>query len=332
MDRITRREFLGGATAISAIAVSGCVAEPEDVSGGSPDPTDGEPTPGDGDDRNTDPGSDGGTTGPGSDGGTTDPGDGNSRDDTSAGSITDAAGIDSASIETVEARCGSPDEDRITVEKNAETVVIDGILPAANPCHKAVLDAGSIDNGTLSVVIDVADTTADGEGCVMCHGVVSYRAEIELGDAPAVESVAVDHETGDRHTADLDGADTDTETPIESGSKALIESASIETTDASCGSGDGEEIAVDFGDEAITVTGTLPAPDPCHEAVLASVGLDDNQLSVIVDVRSTRGDGGMCVQCVGAVTYTARIVPRDPGTIESVAVDHATGTESTIPR
>jgi hypothetical protein len=311
MDRITRRGLLEAATAVGAIAVAGCVAQPEDASGGSPHRTD--PDPDDTTDETTDPDPDD----------TTDPGDRNSGDDTATEAITDTPGIDGVSIETIEARCGSPDEDGITVDKNAETVIINGNLPASNPCHEAVLEAGAVEDTGLSVVIDAADTTDEDEGCVTCYGTVSYRAEIELVEPQAAEWVRVNHKTGDQHAARCEST-TDAKTPITS--------ASLETIESDCMSGDSEEATVEFGDEAITVTGTLVASNPCHEAVFGPIALEDDHLSVVVDARSTREAGEICVDCVGAVAYVARIVPEDPAGVERVTVDHVTGTESTVSR
>lgn len=312
MDRITRRSLLEGATAVGALAIAGCVAQPEDASGGSPDRTDPDPDPDDTTDGTTDPDEE-----------TTDPGDRNPGDDTPTETITDTPGIDGASIETIEARCGSPDEDGITVDKNAETVIIDGSLPASNPCHEAVLEAAAVEDAGLSVVIDAADTTGEDEGCVTCYGTVSYRAEIELVEPQAAEWARVNHKTGDQHAARCESS-TDAKTPITS--------ASLETIESDCMSGDSEEVTVEFGDEAITVTGTLVASNPCHEAVFGPIALEDNQLSVAVDARSTREAGEICVDCVGAVAYMARIVPEDPAGVERVRIDHVTGTESTVSR
>jgi hypothetical protein len=315
MTRIGRRELLAGATSMSALVVSGCLSRARDELGGQSDPTD-------------DPGN------PDTDDGN---GDEPAPDQSAEGvDVTDSPGIDGASIETLESDCGSPDDDGIAVDVAENTVVVDGVLPAPNPCHEAVLADVALDGETLSVVIDVADTTAEDEGCIMCHGKVEYLAEVEPVDLSEAESVAVTHETGDRHTTEIDPDDSeDGGDPDDSEDgdpdEGPIEQASIETVDTGCGSGD-EAITIDFDDGEVGVTGVVSTPNPCHEAVLDSVTVEDDHLSVVVAPRSTLQEGDVCVQCIGAIEYEARIVPSDVSAVETVTVEHASGIESTATR
>lgn len=331
MTRIRRRELLAGATAMSALVVSGCLSRAREELGGQSDPTE---DPGD-----TDLG---GGTEP-TDGNGTDPTDGNGDEPAADQSVegadaSDSPGIDDASIETLGSDCGSPDDGGITVDVTENTVAVDGVLPAPNPCHEAVLVDMGLEDETLSVVIDVADTTAEDEGCVMCHGKVEYLAEVEPVDLSEIESVAVTHETGNRHTTEIDPGDVedsddseDASDPDDGTEEGPIEQASIETVDTGCGSGD-EAITIDFDDGEVGVTGVVSTSNPCHEAVLDSVTVEDDHLSVVVAPRSTLEEGEVCVQCIGAIKYEARIVPSDPSVMETVTVEHASGTESTATR
>ena len=113
---------------------------------------------------------------------------------------------------------------------------------------------------------------------------------------------------------------------IGSGSESeLLEASSIETVGTECAGADAETASADRAGETLSLSGVLPASNPCHEAVLVDVSLGDGTLSVRVDVESTLEEGGVCVECVGAVTYEATVdLPAD-ATVRRVVVDHETG-------
>jgi hypothetical protein len=324
MDRITRRDLLGGVATIGAITVSGCAGQPDDVFGDDPDET-GE--------ENSSTDTDEGTPGPGgTDAGTTASGDGPT--DGVPERVADAPGIEDASIETLQADCGSLDDNGITVEGDGSTVVVEAVLPAPNPCHRAVLDSVTVDDATLALAVDIADTTEDDEGCIMCRGVISYRAEVELANPP-VESVTVDHATGGRHTGTPGPGTPGDPTPTTPGTPSLptpVTDASIETVDSGCRTDDERPTAVEFSDEVITITGTLMMGNPCHEAVLESVTVDDERLSVAVDAQSTLDDDAACVDCLGAIDYETRIELADQSGITMVVVDHPPDDRTTVTR
>jgi len=94
----------------------------------------------------------------------------------------------------------------------------------------------------------------------------------------------------------------------------------IETTDSGCGSGG--EAAVAFDGDAVRVTGTIQAPDPCHRAKLLSATYDPDadRLSVSVGVVE-RTDVAACAQCIAGIEYEARITFSN-GLPAEVAVDH----------
>jgi hypothetical protein len=322
MDGRTRREILRGATAIGAIATAGCLSRAQENVGA---------LPGAGDDG------EGGT---------------------------DSDGVVDTSMETLGTDCGGPDDDDATASVSGNTVTINGVLPAPNPCHEALVEAASYEAGTLSVAIDAADATGEDEGCVQCHGSVTYRADVELEDASAVEMVLVDHATpaGGEHELDPDDESSGTEDDEfdesdengtdESGEDGTNESdddgtdgsddddeytpdavvdASIETVEAECSTDEDGEVEAAFEGASVVVEGSLPAPTPCHEAALADVEIEGDELSLRVDVRST---GEVCVECVGAIEYEAVVELDDAITIESVRIDHVTrgGDESVVAR
>jgi hypothetical protein len=315
MNRTTRRGVLASAVTIGVVTVSGCAAQPEDAFGDTPNG--GTTDPGDTEDGTTD--REGGTT------------------ETPPENVTDAPGIDDASIETLQTDCASPDDDGITVEGDGSTVVVDGVLPAPNPCHEAVLDGVTVADTTLSLVVDAADTTADDEACVMCQGAVSYRAEVKLADPP-VESVTVDHATGGRHTGipehtkTTTTGHTKTTAPETPGLPTPVTDAAIETVDSRCRTDSEKPIAVAFGNDAVTITGTLLTANPCHEAVIESVTAEADHLSVAVGVRSTLQEDAGCVDCLGAISYEARIELAEQSGITAVAVDHTPGDGRTVTR
>ena len=258
-------------------------------------------------------------------------------DNESDDGVTISGSVVDASIETVGTDCAGPD-DGATASLSGDTVTIEGVLPAGTPCHEAVLEIASYEAGpssdgmhsandeagTLSVTIDAADT---GETCVQCAGAVTYRAEVELEDASGLDTVMVDHATptGSGHRIHP-GQDHPDE-----GSPAVV-STSIETVDSGCGTGEDDAVVVTFEDDAVALEGVLPAPNPCHEADFASIGVDAAELSLRIDVRSTLEDGEGCVECVGAISYEAVVELEDSGAIESVQVDHATGVDSVVTR
>ena len=288
MKKITRRDALISSAAIGSLAVSGCLSRGE-----------------------------GGVPGNGSGGG--------NGDENSDGLDS---GIVDASIETTGSDCGSPDDDQIDAVRGEESITVTGVLPAPNPCHEAVLESSELEDGVLSFVVDVKDATTDDEECIQCHGAIEYEVRFELGDVSAVETVAVDHVTGERHEIEPEsGSDTDDST---NGSSPTIIDDSIETVDSDCGSDSDDWIEVDPGEETILVQGVLSASNPCHEAVLEDVAIEETRLSLVVDVRSTLEEGDVCVECVGSIAYEALIGVTDADALDSVHVDHVTGGEHVV--
>lgn len=101
-----------------------------------------------------------------------------------------------------------------------------------------------------------------------------------------------------------------------------LESRNIETTGSGCSDGDHGDASVNVGDSSITVEGTIQASDPCHEAILQDVALEDRTLSLTVDVEAT---GAMCTECVGEIDYEATFEIENVDGVESANVDHVGG-------
>lgn len=127
-----------------------------------------------------------------------------------------------------------------------------------------------------------------------------------------------DGDAGDP-AGDGDADDGDGPTPASG-----VGDASIETTAAGCAGSDDDWIEADLGGPVV-VRGRLPAPDPCHEAVLEAVDVADGTLSLTVDVRDATGEDESCAQCLGAIEYEARVHLEAGTTVERLAVDHVTG-------
>lgn len=115
-----------------------------------------------------------------------------------------------------------------------------------------------------------------------------------------------------------DGGDGDNDADDDGGP-----SGSIDTLGSGCAIDEEEwALAVQEPDE-IAVEGTIPSPNPCHEATLGALDAGDGTLSATVDVTPTESDGP-CAQCTGAVRYAISVDPGDTA-IGAVEIDHASG-------
>ena len=87
-------------------------------------------------------------------------------------------------------------------------------------------------------------------------------------------------------------------------------SASVETTDQDCASVGEETVTVAFETSQRRVTGTIQAPTPCYLAAVKTLRVDDTAVTVAVTTKQA-ADDEPCVQCVGAIDYTATITDSD---------------------
>lgn len=123
-------------------------------------------------------------------------------EDTATGPVADAT------IETLEAKCGSTSGATIDADLEVEpgTATISGSVRAPNPCHEAVVAGTVVESGALTVTIGVESGGED--ICMGCTGQVEYEATITLGRRPpTVLAVGHEHleETKEVARRDLDG-------------------------------------------------------------------------------------------------------------------------------
>lgn len=104
---------------------------------------------------------------------------------------------------------------------------------------------------------------------------------------------------------------------------------SIEQFGSDCAGQDSESVAVYADDGVYLLPGTLPAPTPCHEAVLDSTAYEDGTLSVTVDVAEV-DENEACVDCHGKVDYEVTVEGLDSADVETVEITHATGETHTV--
>jgi len=99
-----------------------------------------------------------------------------------------APSVSSRSVETTETGCGS--ENAASVSFTDGGVSVDGDVPASDPCHEAAFGEVAVEDGALSVTMEVTGTDAD--ACQQCLGQVTYAAGVEV-DGGELSSVTVRH-------------------------------------------------------------------------------------------------------------------------------------------
>jgi len=104
-----------------------------------------------------------------------------------------------------------------------------------------------------------------------------------------------------------------------------IVNVSTETIGSECGSSDDETADASPDGNKIVITGTTPAPDPCHGAVLDKIELTEEELSVVVGVEDTTAENEGCMECVGIVDYDITVELADDTSINTVSIDHVEG-------
>lgn len=88
-----------------------------------------------------------------------------------------------------------------------------------------------------------------------------------------------------------------------------VESKTVETTATACGAKNTGSI--EFTDSGATVTGTVQASTPCHDAQYVAERVLGGVLEVTIGTTPT--DAESCRSCIGHVEYTATIqTNRDP--------------------
>lgn len=119
-------------------------------------------------------------------------------------------------------------------------------------------------------------------------------------------------EAADNPTDDSDAESTD----------EMTLTASVERTGSTCANPEPGTATV-FFDEEFVVTGSIPAPDPCHVPELTAHSLADGTLSLTVDVVAESDES--CTGCTGLVHYEATVSGPTLDDVDRVAVSHADG-------
>ena len=158
---------------------------------------------------------------------------------------------------------------------------------------------------------------ATGLGAVAIAGCVSSNDDNEDDGGDAANSDPQsenDQENGGESRDNGDGPETELE----------LVGIELTETSGSCGSGDQVEASAVDGD--ITLSGKLPASNPCHEAVVRDGTMEDGSLSMTVAVESTSGENETCASCLGVVDYEATLEfseeLTDLSALSSLTVEH----------
>lgn len=87
-----------------------------------------------------------------------------------------ASSVESKSVETMETSCGSENAASVSFEDGGAS--IDGDVAASDPCHEAAFGDVVVEDGELTVTMEVTATDAD--ACEQCLGQVPYTAGVEV--------------------------------------------------------------------------------------------------------------------------------------------------------
>lgn len=119
--------------------------------------------------------------------------------------------------------------------------------------------------------------------------------------------------------------------PGDDGDRPTVAGHSIVTTGATCQSDpDGDRVEVDFGADGVVIDGVAPAPNPCHEARIETASIDAGDLRVGIGFDRVKD---VCIECVGAISYTATVDVEPADAIETVTVEHGeSGKRHTVRR
>ena len=156
-----------------------------------------------------------------------------------------------------------------------------------------------------------------------------------VADRPAVEDTAADPETqpavtdggndseaGNSNESHGDAADAEASTDTPSLAGTGIETTGTDSEAAN-------EALVTFDEAAVTVEGTITAPNPCHEAAVqrAVYNESDDELRLVVETAQTDTDT-LCTQVISGVAYTLT-AEFDGGLPGNVVVVHEGASETT---
>ena len=313
MPELTRRNVLLSTAAIGAAGLAGCVSDSEDGESANAGASNGDENGSENGNESTA----GNETETGDDG--TDGAD-SGEESGSTGSGSDPSNI---TLETVGAACAEGDNDSVTIDWSGGVIVVNGTTPAPNPCHEAVLKEGTIEDGSFTLVVDVADAN-EGGVCQDCVGAVEYEARVEPENPDEITEATVRHIQGGSHGVAVESASDE-------GGEPTSGEPSIETQDAGCLSGERERnVVVSRTESGISIEGAMQTPNPCHKAVLGGVTVENGQLTVDVSAESTLSEDEACTQCVGEVLYTVDVPLSNADSLSRVTVTHPDDEQITV--
>lgn len=133
----------------------------------------------------------------------------------------------------------------------------------------------------------------------------------------------VSEDDGDGEGADDDGTDDGADDGDGAADAEVLEMAST-TVDVQQGDQVDEITGFEYDGDDVVISGSLPAPDPCREAVVTEASVVDNQLQVHVEAEDVSEDQ-MCADIVATVKYELTVTVSNPGAVGSVVVNHDGG-------
>jgi hypothetical protein len=137
----------------------------------------------------------------------------------------------------------------------------------------------------------------------------STAATTALGSlAGCLDSLSGDSTDTETTTDDTETTTDDTETNTESTTTApalAVESKTIETTNTDCGSENSGRI--EFTDSGATITGSVQANTPCHEAQYVDERVLGGVLEVTIGTTESDADAEACQECIAHVEYSGTI-------------------------
>lgn len=255
--------------------------------------------------------------------------DANDGDDTDSGADEGDVEILDSSIQTLNVEEGAQNDAVEPLEFDENTFVITGELPASTPCHKARITDVSVSDGTISAEIGLEDVSEADESCIQVLATVEYELTVEVSDAGRVSDVQVDHEDGETHsvTADGDGEGGGTAGTAGATQASDILESTITTTSREPRSEDPDWASLSAGESVLTVSGAIPTPTPNHDAVIESVEVSDDELSVTIGTaESDESDVGPTV--LGEIQYEAQVVLATGYSPDCVTVLHQESTST----
>lgn len=104
---------------------------------------------------------------------------------------------------------------------------------------------------------------------------------------------------------DGDGTDGDDDVPFDLDESPPTGSSTqtIVTRETTCGETD--RATVSWSEDSIVVSGWITASNPCHEAVVDGVEVEDDVATVSIGIRGDEEE--VCIQCLGEINYEATI-------------------------